>query len=147
VTTDPRLLRAAQAATHAAPDVRPSDVMAITRAVLAETDRILEEEANGLGPDLPEWDWASVDALHSPHAVYDADAREFRIVAANPPVRLGDELIVTYEGGRMEPFRRPCLVPVARDLREALAWNREHAAEELHGPYDCETDGDGLEAA
>jgi hypothetical protein len=126
MNVDPRLLPGCLAGALAAPNVPADDVLAIVTATLTAADALLEQDGT-LPADAPAHDWALIDDVVAPQAVWDYDTGEFGIVAANPPVRHDDELLVTFEDGTMRPYARGALVAVAADWRQALAWNRQHA--------------------
>jgi hypothetical protein len=121
---DPRFPRACAAGRAAA----------IVNAVLVETDRMLEEDADThdivLPDDVPWCAPVSLDDLVPSHAVWDGTDRVFLFVVANPPpASFGDEWLVSFAGGITEAFNAGEPVLVANDNRAADAWNRRRATE------------------
>jgi hypothetical protein len=129
------------------PYLPPAELDAVVRAVLAEADDYVgEQEAvtytdDGLPPDLPAWGWKPVEALVGPDPVWDTRAQAWAVVAANPIVDIGDEQLVTFEGGVIAPYTRGAALPVAHDLGAAMAWNRRHAPVGLVDDLDEEERG------
>jgi hypothetical protein len=149
---DPRFTRACEAVADAAPHLTSADVLAVVTAVLTETDRMLEEEADA--HDLVEstgWPLcrpvAPEDVVPG-EAVWDTKHQVFQFVDANP-LDLDGEIVHTYAGGATRRYDGGPPALVALDNGQAEAWNRQRVADVSDGPpaYDWADDEHGGTAA
>lgn len=138
---DPRFERASAAGQAAAPHADPATLAAIVNAVLVETDRMLEEDADAhdivLPADLPPCDRVPVEDVVPPDAVWAPDQRVFLYVHA--AIVNDDEVLLAYVDGVNELYVAGEHVFIARDRCEAEAWNRARAAETV-GQFDWAAD-------
>jgi hypothetical protein len=138
---DPRFPRACAAGRAAAPHTDEATLAAIVNAVLVETDRMLEEDADThdivLPAGVPACDRVPVEDVVSPAAVWSPGRREFLYVSACP--RHEDEILLAYAGGFNELYGAGEDVLIACRGDEAEAWNRQRAAEAV-GQFDWAAD-------
>lgn len=113
---DPRFPSACAAAAAAAPHLTSADIAATVAAVLAETDRILEDEADTHDiVEVPGCERVLVEDIVPGETVWSPANGQNLYVNASP--RYDDEILLAYAGGIDELFVAGERVHVVRSAR------------------------------